>query len=118
MQYLYNDGEAYHFMNSETFEQIEISAKVLGDSANFLLEEAIVTVMFYKNNPVNIDLPNFVELKVEYTEPAVRGNTAQGATKTAEMETGAKIQVPLFIATGEVLKIDTRTGGYVERVKK
>lgn len=118
MQYLYDDGEQFHFMNTESFEQIGIDAKVLGDDKHFLLEEAIVRVLFYKGNPVNIELPNFVELTVTYTEPAVRGNTAQGATKVAEMNTGAKVNVPLFIETGEVLRIDTRTGDYQERVKK
>ncbi len=118
MQYLYNDGEDYHFMNTETFEQIAIPAKVLGDDALFLLEESIVNVLFYKGRAVNIDLPNFVELEVAYTEPAVKGNTAQGATKNAEMSTGATVQVPLFIEQGETLKIDTRTREYVERVKK
>lgn len=117
MQYLYNDGESYHFMNSETFEQVAIPASVLGDDANFLLEEAVVEVLFYKGSPINIELPNFVELEVTYAEPAVRGNTSQGATKVAEMSTGAKVNVPLFVEQGEILKIDTRTGEYVERVK-
>lgn len=118
MQYLYTDGEAYHFMNTESFEQVGIDGKVLGDDAKFLLEEAIVKVLFYKGRPVNIELPNFVNLKVSYTEPGVRGNTAQGATKVAELETGASINVPLFIEIGEVLKIDTRSREYVERVKQ
>jgi elongation factor P len=118
MQYMYNDGEDYHFMNTETFEQIGINAKVLGDDSDFLLEEAIVKVLFYKGRAVNIELPTFVDLKVTYTEPAVRGNTAQGASKVAEFTTGAKINVPLFIETGEVLRIDTRTREYVERVKQ
>lgn len=118
MQYLYNDGEQYHFMNTETFEQIGIQAGVLGDDADFLLEEAKVSVLFYKGRPVNIELPNFVELEVVYTEPAVKGNTSQGATKEAELVTGAKVQVPLFVDQGEILKIDTRTREYVERVGK
>lgn len=117
MQYLYNDGEMFHFMNTETFEQVGIMAGVIGDDAQFLLEEAIATVLFYKGQPVNVELPNFVDLVVEYTEPAVKGNTAQGATKTAKMQTGAEIQVPLFVETGELLRIDTRTAAYVERVK-
>ncbi len=118
MQYLYDDGEACHFMNTETFEQVGIQLEVVGDTADFLKEEAIVEVLFYKGNPVNIELPNFVELKVEYTEPAVKGNTAQGASKQAKMETGGSVNVPLFIETGEVLRIDTRTRQYVERVNK
>ncbi|MCB9681511.1 MAG: elongation factor P [Alphaproteobacteria bacterium] len=118
MQYLYNDGEAFNFMNSETFEQVAIPESVIGSDAQFLLEQMEVRVLFYKNNPVNIELPNFVELEVTYTEPAVKGNTSQGATKTAKMNTGAEVQVPLFIEQGELLKVDTRTGEYVERVKK
>jgi elongation factor P len=117
MQYMYNDGEDYHFMNTETFEQIGIAASVLGEDADFLLEQAIVRVLFYKGRAVNIELPNFVELEVTYTEPAVRGNTSQGATKVAEFSTGAKVNVPLFIETGEVLRIDTRDRCYVERVR-
>jgi elongation factor P len=118
MQYLYSDGEFFHFMNTETYEQIGIPTDVLGQDSGFLLEEAIVKVLFYKSRPVNIELPNFVELTCTYTEPAVRGNTSQGATKTAELETGATVNVPLFVETGDVLKIDTRTREYVERVKK
>jgi elongation factor P len=118
MQYMYNDGEAYHFMNTETFEQIGIAAGVLGDDSRWLLDQMLVRVLFYKGNPVNIDLPTFVELEVTYTEPAVKGNTSQGAMKMATLQTGAEVQVPLFINTGEVLKIDTRTGEYVERVKR
>ncbi|MCA9573031.1 MAG: elongation factor P, partial [Myxococcales bacterium] len=118
MQYLYNDGEQFHFMNTETFEQIGIDAKVLSDATDWLLEEMMCQVLFFNGKPVNIDLPNFVELQIEYTEPGMKGNTAQGATKTARMTTGAEIQVPLFIDQGEWLRIDTRTGQYVERVKK
>ena len=118
MEFLYADGETFHFMNTETYEQIGIAADVLGDDSGFLLEEAIVKVLFYKSRPVNIELPNFVELECTYTEPAVRGNTSQGATKSAELQTGASVNVPLFVETGDVLKIDTRTREYVERVKK
>lgn len=118
MQYLYNDGEAYHFMNTETFEQVAIQAEVIGDDKDFLMEEMKVDVLFYKGNPVNIDLPSHVEMEVVYTEPAVKGNTSQGATKGAELATGATIQVPLFIQTGDILKIDTRSREYLERGKK
>ena len=117
MQYLYNDGTDFHFMNMEDFSQIGIETKVLGKTANFLKEEMEVQVLFYKGSPVNIDLPNFVELKIEYCEPGVKGNTAQGATKTATLVTGAEVQVPLFVDQGETLKIDTRTGQYVSRVR-
>lgn len=118
MQYLYNDGEAFHFMNTETYEQVAIQNAVIGDASDFLLEEMKVEVLFYKGNPVNIELPPFVELEVVYTEPAVKGNTSQGATKEAELQTGAKVQVPLFIERGDYLKIDTRERAYVERAKK
>lgn len=118
MQYLYNDGEAYHFMDTETFDQIGIEAKPLGKKVNFLVEEMVTNVLFFKGNPVSIDLPNFVELEITYCEPGVRGNTAQGATKPATLSTGANVNVPLFVENGEWIKIDTRDGSYVERVKK
>jgi len=118
MQYLYDDGEGFVFMDLESFDQLPIEHKVLGDTARFLVEEMVCPVLFYKGNPVSAELPNFVELEVTYTEPAVRGNTAQGAKKMATVTTGAEVQVPLFLETGEVIKIDTRTGEYVERVKK
>ncbi|MCO4748260.1 MAG: elongation factor P [Proteobacteria bacterium] len=119
MQYLYNDGEEFHFMNTETYEQIGIGSDVLGkDVTNWLLEEAEVQVLFYKGNPVNVDLPNFVEMEITYCEPGVKGNTAQGASKPATLSTGATVNVPLFINQGETIKIDTRTGDYVERVSK
>jgi elongation factor P len=118
MTYLYNDGETYTFMNTESFEQVAIPAKVLGDSAQWLLDNMTVMVLFYKGQPVNIELPNFVELEVKYTEPAIKGNTSQGATKTADLASGASVQVPLFINQGDILKIDTRDGKYVERVTR
>ena len=117
MQYLYNDGVDYHFMNLEDFSQVGISGETLGEATKFLAEEMEVQVLFYKGLPVSIELPNFVELPIEYCEPGVKGNTAQGATKTATLVTGADVQVPLFIEQGEVLKIDTRTGQYVSRVR-
>ncbi|HMV69015.1 MAG TPA: elongation factor P [Myxococcota bacterium] len=118
MQYQYNDGESYQFMNMESYETVGIPAKVLGDDAQWLLDNMMVNVLFYKNNPVNVDLPNFVELEVTYTEPAVKGDTSSGALKEAEVSTGAKVMVPLFIGRGDVLKIDTREGKYVERMSK
>lgn len=118
MTYLYNDGEMYTFMNDETFDQVAIQAGVLGDDKQWLLEQMKVRVLFYKGRPVNIDLPTFIELECLYTEPAVKGNTSQGAMKTAEFASGAKTMVPLFIETGDILRIDTRTGEYCERVSK
>ncbi len=118
MTYMYNDGELYNFMNTETFEQVAIQKEVLGDDAQWLLDNMAVRVLFYKGRPVNVEVPTFVELEVKYTEPAVKGNTSSGATKEAEMETGALIRVPLFIDVGNVLRIDTRIGEYVDRVKQ
>jgi elongation factor P len=118
MQYLYNDGEAFHFMDTDTYEQVAIPADVIKAESKWLVEEMKVEVLFYKGNPVNIDLPNFVELQIEYCEPGAKGNTAQGATKPATLTTGAEVNVPLFVEQGTWLKIDTRTGQYVERVRK
>jgi len=118
MQYLYNDGEDYHFMDVETFDQIAIPAKPLGNATKFLLEEMVTRILFFNGAPVTAELPNFVELEITYCEPGVRGNTAQGATKSATLSTGAEVQVPLFVENGEWVKVDTRDGSYVERVKK
>lgn len=116
MQYLYNDGEDCIFMDSKNFDQIPITDEVIGDNSKFLLENAEVSVLFYKGNPVNIDLPSFVELVISQSDPGVKGDTSSGATKPATLETGAVIQVPLFLKEGEKVRVDTRTGEYVERV--
>ena len=118
MQYLYNDGEDFHFMNTETFDQIGIATAVIGDEAQWLVEEMEVEVLFWNGRPVSIDLPNFVELQITYCEPGARGNTAQGATKSATLSTGAEIQVPLFVENETWVKIDTREGKYIERVNR
>lgn len=117
MQYLYSDDEFYHFMNEETYEQVAISADAIKEDAPFLVENDTVEVLSYKGRPVNITLPNFIESEVTYCEPGVRGNTAQGATKPATLACGAQVNVPLFIESGEILRIDTRTKEYVSRVK-
>jgi len=117
-QYLYEDGEYFHFMNTETFDQLPMEPKAVGDAKNFLVEQMEVNVMFFRGNPVSIDLPNFVELQINYTEPGVKGNTAQGATKPATLTTGHTVNVPLFVENEEWLKIDTRTGEYVERARR
>jgi len=117
MQFLYKDDE-YHFMDNSSYEQIALSGEVIGDSKNFLQENTNVTILFYQNRPINLELPIFVELEVVEAEPGVKGDTASGASKPVTMETGAKIQVPLFIEEGDRLKIDTRTGEYIERVKE
>jgi elongation factor P len=118
MQFMYADGEAWHFMNLETFEQVPVPETGLGDAKYYLVDDMEVNVLFYKGAAVSVDLPNFVELQITYCEPGVKGNTAQGGTKPATMSTGLTVNVPLFINNEEWLKIDTRTGEYVERVKK
>lgn len=115
MQYLYNDGDIYHFMDTESFEQIEINRNRLGDALNYLKEGFTVEVSSYKGQVVDIELPVAVELKVTDTEPGFKGDTAAGGSKPAKLETGLNIQVPLFINEGDVIKVDTRTGEYLER---
>ena len=115
MQYSYNDGDLYYFMDMETYEQIPISKDVIGNALDFVKEEEIVKVLSYKGNVFGIEPPFFVELTVTSTEPGVKGNTATNATKPAIVETGAEIRVPLFINEGDKIRIDTRTGEYMER---
>lgn len=115
MQYLYNDGELYYFMDMDSFEQLPIDAAKLGDNFKFVKEEMMCKIMSYKGNVFGVEPPMFVELKVTETEPGFKGDTATGASKPATLETGAQIKVPLFIDIGDVLKIDTRTGEYLER---
>ena len=116
MQYLYTDGEIYTFMDNETYEQLELNQDQVEDAINFIIEEMSVTVRFYKGKPFSVEAPNFVELTVAHTEPGVKGDTATGGTKPAELETGYKINVPLFINEGEKIRVDTRTGEYMSRV--
>ena len=118
MQFMYEDGEFHHFMNTETYEQVQIPSDSIADEAKYLTDDLEVTVLFYKDRPVSISLPNFIESEIVYCEPGVRGNTAQGATKPAELACGATVQVPLFVEQGEVIRVDTRTGQYVSRVQK
>lgn len=119
MQFLYNTGETYTFMNTQTYEQVELTAQLIGDDVKYLQENLEVMVLFYKARAVNITLPNFIESRVVWTEPAVKGNTSNNITKLARIDTGAEIQVPIFIDEGELLKIDTRDGGgYVSRLNK
>jgi len=115
MQYLYNDGENYVFMDNETFEQVYVTPEQLDGGEKFLKENMDCVIAFYEGKILGVDLPNTVELKVVETEPGVKGDTATGATKSATLETGLVVQVPLFVNTGDVLKIDTRTGDYIER---
>jgi len=117
-QYLYTDGEQYHFMDQESFEQISIQKSAMGGSENFLMENMVVAILFYENAPMNVELPTFIEAEITYTEPGMKGDTASGATKQATLNTGAVVLVPLFINQGDMIKVDTRDGAYVERVKK
>jgi len=117
MQFLYEQGRQYHFMNTTSYEQIELSEENVGDAKNYLTENLVVSMLLFQGRPIGINLPNFVELKVIQTDPGVKGDTAAGATKPVTLQTGFVIQGPLFIEEGEKLKIDTRTGSYVERVK-
>ncbi|HYA40921.1 MAG TPA: elongation factor P [Syntrophobacteraceae bacterium] len=117
MQFLYSDGENYHFMNMTSFEQIEMPAEAVGDSSSFLTENLVVNVLLFQGRPIGLTLPNFVELKIVTSAPGVKGDTASGATKPARLQTGHVIHVPLFVEEGETVRIDTRTGQYVERVK-
>jgi elongation factor P len=114
MQFLYKDDN-FHFMNLDTYEQIALPASVVGEAANWLKETMEVEVFVINGDPAGIDVPNFVELEVVKTDPGLRGDTASGGSKPATLETGAVVQVPLFIDQGEVLRIDTRTGAYIER---
>ena len=116
VQYLYSDGNLHYFMDTDTFEQPAIPAKVIGDAASYLREETVIEVSFNQGEPLGIELPITVELEVEKTQPGVRGDTATGATKAATLETGLVVQVPLFVNEGDVLRIDTRTGDYLTRV--
>lgn len=118
MQYLYNDGEKWHFMVVETFEQYEADPDAVADAAKWLKEQDICQVTLYNNAPIGVIPPNFVELKIVETDPGVRGDTSGGGGKPATLETGAVVRVPLFIQTDEVIKVDTRKGEYVSRVGK
>ena len=116
-EYSYNDGDLYYFMDPETYDMVPLNAAVLGDAFKFVKENTVCKLLSYKGNVFSVEPPNFVELVVTETEPGVKGDTATNVTKKATMETGAVMQVPLFINEGEKIQIDTRTGEYVGRVK-
>ncbi len=116
MQYLYSDGDLYYFMDKETFDQLPLNKKILEDSLPYMKENMEVKVLSYKNSVFGVEPPNFVELQIVDTEPGFKGDTATGATKPATLETGCVVSVPLFIETGEVIRVDTRNGEYMERV--
>jgi elongation factor P len=117
MQFLYREGDNFTMMDNETYEQLALTAEQLGDSVLFLIENLDVKVLFFNQQPVAIELPTFVELAVAQTEPGLKGDTASGGSKPATLESGAVLQVPLFINEGDRVKVDTRTGDYIERAK-
>jgi elongation factor P len=116
MTYLYNDGDSYVFMDSTTYDQIHVTPEIVGDAKDFMLENQEVVLAVHEGNPLYLDLPASVELVVEYTEPGLQGDRSTGGTKPARLETGHQINVPLFITTGEKIKVDTRDSSYLGRV--
>lgn len=117
MEYLYTDGDRYCFMDTSTYVQEFLTLEQVGDAINFLKENTVCSVLFFEDRPIGITLPNFVNLRIVKTDPWAKGDTAAGSSKPAELDTGYAVQVPPFIEEGELVKIDTRTGEYVERVK-
>jgi elongation factor P len=117
MQYLYKEGDRYFFMDENTYDQLFIDEDQLGDAKNYLKEGLVISVLIYQGKTIGVEVPNFVNLLIVETEPGIRGDTAQNATKPALLETGYTIQVPLFVEQDEMVRIDTRTGQYMERVK-
>lgn len=116
MQYLYNDGSAYHFMDTETYEQIALTDEVLGDAMSYLVAESVIEMEFYGSEPVGIELPQTVDLKVVETTPAIKGATASAQLKPATLETGLVVQVPPFVSEGDRIRVNTETGEYQSRV--
>jgi elongation factor P len=116
MQFMYSDGDGFHFMDTGTFEQIHLSNETLGDSRHYLVPEMVIRVEFYEREPVGIELPQTVDLKVEDTAPAIRGATASAQLKPARLETGLVVQVPPFVTSGDVIRVNTETGEYQSRV--
>ncbi|HUZ02289.1 MAG TPA: elongation factor P [Thermomicrobiaceae bacterium] len=116
VQYLYNDEGHYHFMDLDTFEQFALDREALGDAMNYLIENETLDLLTYQDQPIDVELPITVNLTVAETEPGVKGDTAAGGTKPARLETGVNVNVPLFVNIGDVIKVDTRSGAYLERV--
>ena len=116
MQFLYLSGEEFHFMDTESYEQTFLTTNQVGLARNFLKENMLTQIMFYKGKPIGVNLPNFVELTITETAPGIKGDTATGGTKIAKLETGGEVKVPLYIEEGILIRIDTRSGSYVERV--
>ncbi len=118
MQFLYKDDMGFHFMDTENYEQISFNEEQVGDTQKFMKEQQEVEVQIYRDKPIGIELPTNVEFEITYTEPGVKGDTVSSTTKPATIETGATINVPLFVNMGDRIKVDTRNGNYIERVKK
>ena len=118
MQFMYQEGANAYFMDTNTYDQLFIEEENLGDAKNYLKEGLVINVSFYKGKAIGVELPNFVDMKIAKTEPGMKGDTAQNATKPAELESGFILQVPLFVEEGDVIKIDTRSGEYITRVSK
>ena len=116
MQYMYKQGDKFVFMNTENYEQLELTAEEVGEGSQWLKEEMSISVLFYQGRPISVKLPITVDLKITSSEPGIKGDRVSGASKPATLESGATIQVPLFVKEGDVIKIDTRTGEYLERV--
>ena len=117
VQYLYGTEDQYCFMDMKNYEQFSLSRDQVGESKNYLKENMQLGILFYNGRPIGIDLPWFVELKIRQTDPGIRGDTASGGTKSAVLETGAVVKIPLYLNEGEIIKVDTRTGDFIERVK-
>ena len=115
-QYIYQDGDFYYFMDNETFDQFPMNQDQISEALNFMVEQTEVELIFYDDNPISLELPITVELKVSDSPPGVKGDTATGATKIATLETGFELQVPLFVNQGDTIKVDTRTGNYISRI--
>lgn len=117
MQYLYNDGDHYHFMDNESYEQIPLTEAQLGDAKKFLVENMAVKILLYGGEPLSVDLPMFVELKIAKTDPGFKGDTASGGSKPAVLESGATVKVPFHLNEGDIIRVDTRSSEYIEKVK-
>ncbi|MDO8282860.1 MAG: elongation factor P [Thermodesulfovibrionia bacterium] len=117
MQYLYKQDNLYYFMDTESYEQFPLTLEQLGDALKFIKENMTVKILYYKNEPLTVDIPLFVELKIEKTDPGFKGDTASGGSKPAVLETGAVVKVPFHINEGDIIRVDTRTSEYIERVK-
>jgi elongation factor P len=118
MQFMYSTGEEWHFMNTKTYEQVHLSEEQLGEAKNYLTENLEVQISFWNSKPIAVDVPNFIEVQISTCDPGVRGDTVSGATKPATLSTGYVVDVPLFVEEGEWIRVDTRTGLYMDRVKK